>query len=153
MATKWTFFRPLGMIHFFPTWENIFFFIINYLLTMVVGVEKAWYWTRTFQLFFAYGVDFLSVNTNAMIIITGLFLILDIWLRFRATTSNYIIDSRILCAETIFWSVFRDRVRFQQGNEPFSFELTWLHSLPMSLILVSDCLSVRIWGFTRSEWD
>ena len=48
-----------------------------------VPVKKAWYWTRTFQLFSAYGVDFVSVNTSAMIIITDLFLGLDIELRFR----------------------------------------------------------------------
>ena len=44
-----------------------------------VRVKTAWYWTRTFQLFSAYGVDFVSVNTNAIIKITGLFLSLDIF--------------------------------------------------------------------------
>ena len=153
LATKWAFFRPLGMIHFFPTWENIFFFIIYYLLTMVdVRVKTAWYWTRAFQLFSAYGVDFVSVNTSAMIIITGLFLSLDIWLRFRATTSNHIINSKIpLCAETIFWSLFWNRVRFQQRNEPFSFEWTWLHNLPMSLIW---WVMVCLWEFgVLQHWN
>ena len=155
LATKWAFFRPLGMIHFFPTWENIFFFIIYYLLTMVdVRVKTAWYWTRAFQLFSAYGVDFVSVNTSAMIIITGLFF------KFRYLTPfpcdhlwpYHKFENSSVRRNNILIT-FLKPCKIPAKKRTIQFRVNVTAQSTNEFNMVSDGLSVRIWGFTTMEWD